>query len=219
MENSTKTLLKVYLASQIFTGVFFNCVFFQFSSKKILLIAEYLLLLMQMKFSMVKRWKFAIRYYFNACTLASLFAVGKILPFTKTNKRFYRCRSIPLYFYIYCTCWEAYFHDNIKSDNRYFMAKCTTTRSAWIFKLKFLKMRSSTCNGNALFIEIKLYALYNIPNENKGLICGGVMRGEILNSTCLDFFWNSLFEVVFILNFTFAVFCYHVATLTLRFHN
>ena len=39
-------------------------------------------------------------------------------------------------------------------------------------------MRSSTCNGNALFIEIKLCALYNIPNENKGLICGGVMRGE-----------------------------------------
>ena len=41
-----KTLLKVYLASQIFTALFFNCVFFKFSSKKIILIAEYLLLLM-----------------------------------------------------------------------------------------------------------------------------------------------------------------------------
>ena len=28
-----KTLLKVYIASQIFTALFFNCVFFQFSSK------------------------------------------------------------------------------------------------------------------------------------------------------------------------------------------
>ena len=50
-----KTLLKVYLASQILTALFFNCVFFQFSSKKILLIAEYLLLLMQLKFYMMKK--------------------------------------------------------------------------------------------------------------------------------------------------------------------
>ena len=42
---------------------------------------------------------------------------------------------------------------------------------------------------------------------------------EKLNSSCLDFFWNSLFEVVFILNFTFAVFFYHGATVTLRFHD
>ena len=79
-------------------------------------------------------------------------------------------------------------------------------------------MRSTTCNGNALFVENKLYELYDISNENKGLICGGFMFGEIFNSTCLDFFWNSLFEVVFILNFTFAVFCYHGATVTLRLH-
>ena len=43
----------------------------------------------------------------------------------------------------------------------------------------------------------ELYELYNLYNENKGLICGGLMCGEILNSSCLDFFWNSLFEVVF----------------------
>ena len=80
-------------------------------------------------------------------------------------------------------------------------------------------MRSVTCNGNALFAENKSYELYNISNENKGLICGGLICGEILNSTCLDFFWTSLFEGVFVLNFTFAIFCYHGATVTLRFHD
>ena len=34
-----------------------------------------------------------------------------------------------------------------------------------------------------------------------------------------EFFWNGLFDVVFILNFTFAVFCCHEASGTLRFHN
>ena len=80
-------------------------------------------------------------------------------------------------------------------------------------------MRSTTCNGNALFAENKVYELHNLHNENKGLICGRLMCGEILSSSCLDFFWNSLSEVVFILNFTFAVFCYHGATVTLRFHD
>ena len=28
------------------------------------------------------------------------------------------------------------------------------------FKLKFVEMRSATCNGNALFAENKLYELY-----------------------------------------------------------
>ena len=49
-----------------FPDLFFNYAFFQFNSKKVILIAEYLLLLMQRKFPMVKRWKFVIRYYFNA---------------------------------------------------------------------------------------------------------------------------------------------------------
>ena len=80
-------------------------------------------------------------------------------------------------------------------------------------------MRSTTCNGNALFAGNKFYELYNIYNENKTLICEGLMCGEILNSTCLDIFWNSLFEAVFMLNFTFAVFCYHGTTVTLRFHD
>ena len=91
-----------------------------------------------------------------------------------------------------------------------------TTRSAWTFKLKFFEMRSTTCNGNALFAENKVYELYNLCNENKGLICAGLTCGENLNSSCLDFFWNSLFGVVFILNFTFVVFWYHGAPVTLR---
>ena len=45
------------------------------------------------------------------------------------------------------------------------------------------------------------------------------MCGEILNSSCLDFFWNSLFEVVFILNFAFTVFFCQGTTVTLRFHD
>ena len=80
-------------------------------------------------------------------------------------------------------------------------------------------MKSTICNGNALFAENKLYELYKLYNENKGLICEGLMCGEILNSSCLDFFWNRLFEVVFVLNFTFVGFCYHGATVTLRFHD
>ena len=80
-------------------------------------------------------------------------------------------------------------------------------------------MRSTTCNRNVLFAEIKVYELCNLYNENKVLICGGLMCEEILNSSCLDFFWNRLFQVVFILNFTFTVFCYHGATVTLLFYD
>ena len=34
MENASKTLLKVHLELRIFMGLFFRCVFFQFSTKK-----------------------------------------------------------------------------------------------------------------------------------------------------------------------------------------
>ena len=40
-------------------------------------------------------------------------------------------------------------------------------------------MRGTTDNGNVLFAENKLYELYNLQNENKGLICGGIMREKI----------------------------------------
>ena len=40
-----------------------------------------------------------------------------------------------------------------------------------------------------------------------------------LKPRSLDFFWNSLREVVFIINFTFVVFWCHGATVKLRFHD
>ena len=41
----------------------------------------------------------------------------KISLFPKTNKRVFRCRSILSFFGIYCICREAYFRDDIKSDD------------------------------------------------------------------------------------------------------
>ena len=52
----------------------------------------------------------------------------------------------------------------------------------------------------ALFAENNIYELYNLDSQNKGLICRGIMCGEILNSFCWDFFGNSLFEVQWILS-------------------
>ena len=83
---------------------------------------------MQMKFSKGENFPFYITLM-RAHSLVCM-QLEKTLPFPETNKRFYRCRSIPLYFYIYYTCREAYFHDSIKSDDRYFMANCSTTRIA-----------------------------------------------------------------------------------------
>ena len=40
-------------------------------------------------------------------------------------------------------------------------------------------MRSTKCNGNALFAENELCELYMLYNENEGLICGGLMCEEI----------------------------------------
>ena len=75
---------------------------------------------------------------------------------------------------------------------------------------------STTCNGNVLFAENKIYE------------CKLKIRGLSMEDVCVEksstppvwiFFWNNLFEVVFTLNFTFAVFFYHGATVTLRFHD
>ena len=105
------------------------------------------------------------------------------LPFPKANKQFYRYRSIPLFFYVYCIptfmmilnrmmdiLWQA----------AAAVTNCTTT-NAWTFKLKFFETKSTTFNGNALFTENKLY-----ENENKGLICGELMwRNTTLSKTWL----------------------------------
>ena len=48
----------------------------------------------------------------------------KFSLFPKTNKSVYRCRSVSLSFDVYCICREAYFHDDVKSDDGYIMANC-----------------------------------------------------------------------------------------------
>ena len=49
-----------------------------------------------------------------------------------------------------------------------------TTTSACTFKLNVFEIKSTTCNGNALFVENKLYENENklYGNENKGLFSG-----------------------------------------------
>ena len=101
----------------------------------------------------------------------------KFLPFLKTNKRFYCCRSIPLLFDVYCICREAYFNDDIKSDDGCFTGNSSGS-SEWYhrrcIKLKIFEMKSTICSGNALFAESKLYELCNLYNENKGFIYRGL---------------------------------------------
>ena len=54
----------------------------------------------------------------------------KFSPFPKTIKRVYRCRSVSLFFDVYRIYREAYFHDDVKSDDGYFMANCKSC-SKW----------------------------------------------------------------------------------------
>ena len=61
-EKYPKTLLKVYIASQNFHGSVLLLRILPIQQQKILLIVEYLLLLMQLKFYMMKWWRFFIRY-------------------------------------------------------------------------------------------------------------------------------------------------------------
>ena len=69
--------------------------------------------------------------------------------FPKTNNGVYRCRSVQLFFDMYCICRETYFLDDIKSDNLW-------KTVAWAFNLKFSGMRSTTCSENILFVENRL---------------------------------------------------------------
>ena len=97
----------------------------------------------------------------------------KCSPFPKTNKQFYRYRSIPLFFYVYCICREAYFHDDIKSDDGYFIANhggCGKWYHNKCMNIQVKAFLSTSCNENALCAENKLH-----ENENKALICEGRM--------------------------------------------
>ena len=48
-------------------------------------------------------------------------------------------------------------------------------------------MKSTTCNGNALFVENKLYELYNVYNQNNELFWGELLYGEIQHFLKLGF--------------------------------
>ena len=49
-------------------------------------------------------------------------------------------------------------------------------------------MKGISCYTNALFTEKKLYELHNLHNENKGIICGGLMGGDIFINLVAEIF-------------------------------
>ena len=85
----------------------------------------------------------------------------KFSPFPKTNKRVYRCRSVSLFFDVYCICREAYFHDDVKSDDIYFMANCNNCGEWYCKKCMNIPVKvfrdEKYHSGNALLAENKLY--------------------------------------------------------------
>ena len=90
MENPPqKNLTKKIYRIANFPGLFHNCIFFQFISKKILLIAEYLLLLMSFEITLVRE------------QLLVCLQLENISPFPKTNKQFHRCGFIPFFFDVF----------------------------------------------------------------------------------------------------------------------
>ena len=211
MENFPKTLLKVYLTSQTFTGLFFNCTYSSNSTaKEFYWLRNIYYFLCNWNFPWWKGKNSSFEITLMRKKLLICLQLEKISAFPQTSKRFYRCRSIPLFFYIYCVCRKAYLHDDIKSDDEYFMAECSGCGECYHKKcmniqVKVFEMRSTTCHGNAMFAENKVYELYNLCSENKGLICGRLSLAKSSTRPIWIFFWNSLFEV-FILNSTWRYF-------------
>ena len=78
-KKTPKTLLKAYLTSQTITGLFLNCLMIQYNSKKNLLIAEYLLLLMQLRFYVRKKLEIrhAVLDTFSLVAVRKNFAISK----------------------------------------------------------------------------------------------------------------------------------------------
>ena len=132
------------------------------AAKKILLIVEYFVIAHAIEIlhgEIVENSSFDVtlmRDHLLVCLQLQILS-----PFPKTNERIYRSRSVCLFFSVYCICREAYFHDDVKSDDGYFMANCNSC-GEWYHKKcmnisKFSEMRSTTCSGNALLAENKLY--------------------------------------------------------------
>ena len=91
--NSPKTLLKVYLVSQTFTGLFFNCVFFQFTAKQFYWLRNIYYCLCNWCFPWWKGENSSFDTTLMRKQLLGFLQLEKLSPFPKTNKRFYRCRS------------------------------------------------------------------------------------------------------------------------------
>ena len=156
--------MKLYLTSQTFTGV---CSLIDYSSIIRPLFSIKIFLLITGICYCLRNWNFTRWKSKNSSIDITLIwellvclQLQKVSPFPKTNAWFYCCRSIPLFFMYILSVRKPTFMmiSNQMMDILWQTAASVaneTTRSAWRFKLKFCEMRSTTCNRNALFAQIK----------------------------------------------------------------
>ena len=98
MQNSPKTLLKAYLASQTFTGLSLIAYSFNSAAKKFHWLRNIYYCLCKWNFPWWKGENSSFDITLMREHLLVRLQLEKISSFPKTNKRFYRCRSIPLFF-------------------------------------------------------------------------------------------------------------------------
>ena len=135
-EKYPKSFIKLYLASQTAIGMLLNCVFFKFSSKKIILIAENLSLLIQLKFYMVERLKIRHSILLQCVTTNQFTCNQKNSCYFQVPINKFITVDLFLCLLIYVVFAEKlFFHNDIKSG----------------------EMRSTICSGNALFAGNKLH--------------------------------------------------------------
>ena len=140
-----------------------RCVFFQFSSKKIYWLRDICYYLCNWNFTLWKGLKFVMRHYFDmwTCEQFSLLAVRKMFCHFQRPINGFIAVDLFFCFFVYSICGEASFHDDVKSDDEYFMANCSDC-GEWYHKkciniqVKVFEIGNTTCNGNALFAENKL---------------------------------------------------------------
>ena len=104
-----------------------RCVFFQFSSKKIYWLRDICYYLCNWNFTLWKGLKFVMRHYFDmwTCEQFSLLAVRKMFCHFQRPINGFIAVDLFFCFFVYSICGEALFHDDIKSDDEYFMANCS----------------------------------------------------------------------------------------------
>ena len=113
MENCPKTLFKVYIASQTFQVCSIIAYSSNSTAKKFYWLRNICYCLCNWNFPWWKGENLSFDIALMLKQLIVCLQLEKISPFPKTNKQFYRSRSIPLFFDIYCICREAYFHEDI----------------------------------------------------------------------------------------------------------